>query len=129
MAEKIKAEVRKFLEEPRFAVLATLLPDGTPHQAVLWYELQGDEVLLNTQVTSQKAVNLKRSMKASICVEDGYRYATLYGEMKLVEDPQVAVADLHRLARRYTGQDAGPDLAHKKRVSLRFKVDRVQTNI
>jgi hypothetical protein len=35
-------EVGRFLEEPgRFGVLATLNPDGTPHQAVVWY--RGDE--------------------------------------------------------------------------------------
>ena len=39
--------VRAFLEEKRYCVFADIGPDGLPHQTVLWYELQGDEIMMN----------------------------------------------------------------------------------
>ena len=35
-------KARAFLEEKRFAVLATINQDGTPQLTTMWYELQGD---------------------------------------------------------------------------------------
>ena len=39
---------RAFLAEKRFAVLATISRDGLPHQTVMWYELRGDDIIMNT---------------------------------------------------------------------------------
>ena len=39
-------KVRAFLEEKRFAVLATIKRDGSPQQTVMWYELQGDQIMM-----------------------------------------------------------------------------------
>jgi predicted pyridoxine 5'-phosphate oxidase superfamily flavin-nucleotide-binding protein len=36
---QIADNVRDFLNERRFAVLATINKDGTPQQTVMWYEL------------------------------------------------------------------------------------------
>ncbi|MBF6589385.1 MAG: PPOX class F420-dependent oxidoreductase, partial [Ktedonobacterales bacterium] len=76
---RIPEHVRRFLDEPRFAVLATLSPDGTPQQTVIWYELDGDEIVMNTAEGRIKSGNLRRDPRISLCVEDGYRYVTLTG--------------------------------------------------
>ena len=49
---------RAFLNEKRFAVLATINKDGTPQQTVMWYELQGDEIMMNTAHGRLKDRNL-----------------------------------------------------------------------
>jgi hypothetical protein len=36
-------DVRKLLDEPNFAHLATLMPDGSPESAPVWVALDGDE--------------------------------------------------------------------------------------
>ena len=41
-ASNLTAEARHFLEEPRFAVIATINADGSPHQTVVWYLLRSD---------------------------------------------------------------------------------------
>ena len=46
---KIDPMVREFLEKRRFAVLATINPDGSVQQTVMWYQLQGDKVMMNTR--------------------------------------------------------------------------------
>ena len=37
---KLPEEVKRFLEQPRVAVLATVRSDGTPASTACWYELQ-----------------------------------------------------------------------------------------
>ena len=41
-------KIRDFLNEKRFASLATINSDGAPQQTVMWYELQGDRIMMNT---------------------------------------------------------------------------------
>ena len=76
-------KARAFLAETRFAVLATINPNGTPQLTTMWYELQGDEIMMNTRVGRAKEQNLRRDPRISICVEDGYRYVTLSGTARL----------------------------------------------
>ncbi len=40
--------VRAFLSAPRYAVMATINASGMPQLTAIWYELQGDQVLMNT---------------------------------------------------------------------------------
>jgi len=54
----LSERARAFLLEPRFAVLGTLRPDGSPHLTVVWYELRGDEIVFDTTTTRVKARNL-----------------------------------------------------------------------
>ncbi len=114
---------RAFLAETRFATLATINPDGTPQQTVMWYMLRGDHVLMNTKRGRHKDRNLLRDRRVSICVEDGYRYVTIAGEVELVEDPIVAQADIKALAVRYHGPERGETMARdsfaaEERVSI-----------
>jgi predicted pyridoxine 5'-phosphate oxidase superfamily flavin-nucleotide-binding protein len=55
---QIAENVRAFLEEVRFAVIATANRDGSPHQTALWYALRGDTIIMNTGVRSKKVFNL-----------------------------------------------------------------------
>ena len=38
-----------FLDDERYATIATIDPDGTPRQAVIWYTLEGDEIVINSR--------------------------------------------------------------------------------
>lgn len=83
----LSAGVREFLEQPHFAVSATISADGTPHQTVTWYMLDGDELVMSTPEGSVKHNNLLRDARLSVCVEDGFRYVTLVGSVTLAPDP------------------------------------------
>src|SRR5579859_3536525 len=114
---------RAFLSEERFAVLATINANGTPQQTVMWYELRGDTVVMNTTTTRVKGRNLARDRRLSICVADGYRFVTVAGEARLVEDQATAQEDIHQLAIRYDGEeDAARQMAdhfsQQQRVSI-----------
>ena len=109
---ELPATIRAFLEERRYCVLATVGPDGMPHQTVLWYELRGDTIMMNTARGRVKDQNLRRDPRASFCVEAGARYVTITGTCELQwEDQEAAQADIHALAVRYEGRE------HADRVS------------
>ena len=92
---------RDFLIGVHFAVVATIASDGLPHQTVMWYALEGDQLLLSTPRDSLKHRHLKRDPRLSVCVEKGYTYVTLTGSITLDEDPATARADYQRLQKRY----------------------------
>lgn len=117
---------RKFLDEVRYAVVATINPDGTPQQTVLWYELQGDTILMNTARGRLKDDNLLRDPRLSFCVEDEYRYLTIKGVATLDDNQEHAQADIARLAARYRGPNAGGSgFRNEHRVTIRLSIDHV----
>ena len=127
---QLQEKVRAFLKEPRFGVFATSKRDGTPQQSVVWYDLDGDDILMNTAVGRAKNSNLRRDSRASLCVADDYRYVTLEGTVELDDDQATAQADIRRLAIRYRGEEKGNQqadavYAKQQRVTIRFKVENV----
>jgi PPOX class probable F420-dependent enzyme len=123
--------VRRFLSEPRFAVLATINPDGTPQQTVVWYELRGDRIVLNANAPTQKLRNVRRDPRVSLCVEDGYRFVTISGSVSLIDDRETGLRDILALAHRYD-PDPQPgrwDYVHAQhRVSMHLAIEKVVTN-
>jgi PPOX class probable F420-dependent enzyme len=124
----ISRAVRAFLQERRFGVLATINRDGLPQQTAMWYELQGDEIMLNTARGRLKETNLRRDPRVSLCVEDGYTYVTVAGRVRLIDDQETAQADIARLARRYEGaEDAARQIERfrtETRVTIRLAIER-----
>ena len=107
----LSEQARTFLEEPRFASLATINPDGSVQQTVMWYAVRDDHILMNTARGRKKDRNMLRDQRISICVEDGYRYVSVGGVVTLVEDQDRAQSDIHSLAVRYHGQARGDEMA------------------
>ena len=122
--------IREFLEEPNFAVLATLNADGTPQQTILWYYVEGDTLVMNTAAGRVKDRNLRRDPRISVCVVNGAQAVTIRGVAELDDDQSVAQADIRRMAVRYNGpsvaeeQSAG-QFMREHRISIRLKMQHV----
>jgi PPOX class probable F420-dependent enzyme len=100
------------LEEPgRFGVLATVNPDGTPHQCVVWYRVTDGAILMNSAAGRRWPANLDRDPRASLIVEDEYRYVVVRGSVEVIDDPARALADISSLAREYHRDD--PETAER----------------
>ena len=128
----LSEQVRAFLEEPRFAVLATVNPDGTAQQTVMWYKLDGDRIVMNTARGRWKDHNLRRDRRVSLCIEDGYRFVTISGVVELDDDQATAQADIAALAARYKSPDEAAAMirdgfSKQHRITLRLPIERVQT--
>ena len=118
----ISDDVRAFLEQPRFAVMATINSSGTPQLTVMWYALAADgadDILLNCTRGLLKERNLRRDPRMSLCIEDGARYVTIEGRAEVNE----------LIAPRYVGQRLGSRrwevIKDSDRIGIRMRVERV----
>jgi len=96
----------EFVSAPRFGTIATVNQDGTPHQAVVWYAVLDDgDVLVNSRAGRRWPTNLLREPRASLLVQDEYRWVSIRGEVAVEDDPDTAQGDIARLARLYKPAD------------------------
>lgn len=105
---ELDASTRDFLEAPgRFATIATIDPDGSPLQAVVWYRLLDDgSILINSLVGRRWPENLLRDPRMSLTVEHGYDYVSMRGEVEVLHKGAPAVDDILALAAMYhTGEE------------------------
>jgi len=119
-------DIRGFLAAPRFTTIATLDPDGSPHQAVVWYALDGDTLLVNSRVERHWPSNLERDSRVSFAIydsEEPYHFVGLKGRAQRLHEDEAATSDIMALARRY-GRD--PERYQgQARVTYRILVDAV----
>jgi PPOX class probable F420-dependent enzyme len=130
MPRQLTAQARRFLEEQRFAVLATINADGTPQQSPVWYELQGDEIMMNTRRGRLKDRNLRRDPRCSVCVEGEYDWITIRGIARLIDDPATAQADIHHLSvinhgPEIAAQQMTDQFSREERVTIRLSIEHV----
>jgi PPOX class probable F420-dependent enzyme len=106
MSVRIRGWARELLERPGvFGTLATLEPDGSPLQAVVWFGLRGDDVLVNSAVGRRWPTNLLRDPRCSLVVEQGYEWVGIRGRAEALHDPAEAQSDIAALARHYHADD------------------------
>jgi PPOX class probable F420-dependent enzyme len=122
---------RKFLEEKRFAVVGSRNPDGSPHLAVMWYLIDGVDIVVNSAQGRIKDRNLAADPRMSVLVEDGYRWIRIDGRAVIEHDQKIAHADIRRLATRYYEDERKVDEAVKNnfgkqhRITYRLPIRRV----
>lgn len=126
-------KVKELLRQRRFAVLATINADGTPQQTVMWYDLRGDRIMMNTRVGRIKERNLKADPRVSFCIEDEYDYLTLTGRVELDYDRERSQADIRALAVRYNGeakaeQQMRDSFSKQDRVTIYMTIESVDAN-
>lgn len=130
MARALSAKARALLQERRFAVLGTINKDGSPQLTTMWYLLDGDMILMNTKAGRTKEQNMRRDPRISVCIEDGYSYVTISGTVEMIDDPQIAQRDIHRLAVRYDGEESArrqmeEQFSKETRVTLHLKLEHI----
>jgi PPOX class probable F420-dependent enzyme len=122
---------RTFLEEKRFAVIGTKSPDGSPHLAVMWYLLEGDDIVVNSAQGRVKDRNLAADPRISVLVADDYRWIRVDGRAQIEHDQTIAHADIRRLAARYYEDDRKVEESVKNnfskqhRITYRLRIRRV----
>lgn len=135
MAVELSEKARVYLQELRFAILATINQDGTPQLTTMWYLLEDDgTITMNTKVGRAKERNLRRDPRLSICIENGYDFLTINGTVDLIDDPEIAQRDIYRLSARYHGeakarQQMQTQFSQEKRVTLRLKPEHIIEHI
>lgn len=131
--------IRDFIAATRFTSIATLDPGGAPRQAVVWYRLDGDEIVLNSAVGRRWPANLVRDGRISLTVldaDDGYRWVGLTGQATPVTDQATAQADIAEMARRYHADDPAEAerliatrFTQQERISFRVRIDGLHDHL
>jgi PPOX class probable F420-dependent enzyme len=105
----LSTTIRALLDQPAFAKLATLRPDGAPQVTVMWYRRDGDTLRMIAPAHAAKVRNLARDPRVSVVVDDpdsDYRYVELRGRAEIVRDDGAARVELRRIATRYIAERA-----------------------
>ena len=68
MPATLSEGVKKLFQGPNFAHLATLMPDGSPQVTVVWVDLDGDRILVNTAEGRIKPRNVRRDPRVAISI-------------------------------------------------------------
>ena len=100
--------VRNLAEGPNFAALTTLLPDGQPQTHVMWVGVDGEHLIINTEVHRQKFRNIERDPRVTVAIWEAgnpYSFAEVRGRVVATTTGPEALANINELSRKYTGSD------------------------
>jgi PPOX class probable F420-dependent enzyme len=121
---KLSDKTKRLIEGKNFAFLATILPDGSPHVAPVWIDLEGDTILVNTAVGRAKQRNVTRDPRVALSLADQnnmYDKVVIRGRVRS-QTLEGADAHIDKLAKKYIGKDKYPWRApEEKRIILRIE--------
>ena len=108
-AGELTNELRSFLGERRYAVLATHDPDGGIRLTPIWFLFENDRFYFASSSRSRKVQNLERSFSASVVVdarEPGReRWVSALGEVEILRDRKAQSINA-RIRQRYLAPKA-----------------------
>ncbi len=68
-----------------FLYLATIMPDGSPQVTPVWFNTNGEFILINTARKRVKDRNMRVRSQVALCIQDPsnpYRYLQIHGKVK-----------------------------------------------
>jgi nitroimidazol reductase NimA-like FMN-containing flavoprotein (pyridoxamine 5'-phosphate oxidase superfamily) len=89
MTTQIPDDVRTLLDSCPVGVLGTSKSDGSPRLATVVFVLDGDRVLISSEVTAGKVRDVRRTGEAALCVHGlapPYPSLALHGPARLLVD-------------------------------------------
>lgn len=99
-------DIRRLIDAPNFAALATLMPDGSPKVEPVWLGREGDRILIATDSRGVKGRNLERDKRVALSVTDyanPYEQALIRGRVVETRDDNDLVV-LDALSKQYLGK-------------------------
>lgn len=105
---QLNESVRRLLDEPNVAVLATINADGSPQTSAVWVDRDGEELVISSARGRRKDRNIQRDPRVSLSVfdrNDPEQYAEIRGLATVTEDAGRALAV--RMGEKYEGPGGG----------------------
>lgn len=106
----IPEKYQDILGKKAFAQLATIMPDGTPHVSPVWFEYDGQNIVINTAKGRVKDRNMRRDPRVGLDILDPdnpYRHVSIRGRViEITENGADELID--KLAKKYINQDRYP---------------------
>jgi PPOX class probable F420-dependent enzyme len=125
---ELQQDYRDFLDNPYYAVVTTLRPDGSPHNTVVWVDIdEHGDLGFNTSIGRAKERHLRNDPRVAVMVVDpanAYHWVAVSGTGELTTEGGDAHID--RLSNKYLGKDYPYRRPGEQRVSVRVKADRIE---
>ncbi|MCZ6828428.1 MAG: TIGR03618 family F420-dependent PPOX class oxidoreductase [Gammaproteobacteria bacterium] len=105
MAKELNDDVKRLLDGPNFAHLATLMADGSPKVEPTWISRDGNLVLIATDSRGIKGQNIARDSRVALSVtsfDDPYEQVLIRGVVIETRDDN-GLEVLDSLSRQYIG--------------------------
>ncbi len=94
-------------EKRTFAFLATVMADGSPQVTPVWFDMEGEELRVNTARGRVKDINMSVRPSVALAImdpDDPYRYIQVRGCV-VGSTEEGAKEHIDSLARKYLGED------------------------
>jgi PPOX class probable F420-dependent enzyme len=117
----LQPDVRRMAQEPNFAAVATLMPDGSIQNQPIWVTCDDEHILLNTEVHRQKYKNVLRDPRITVCIWDRanpYAYVEVRGRVTETRTGPEARQMIDALSLKYNGRPYPPEAIRSERVIL-----------
>jgi PPOX class probable F420-dependent enzyme len=116
-------------EAQAFLFLATTMNDGSPQVTPVWFNTDGEYLLINSAKGRTKDRNMRARPRVAVAIMDPkntYRYIQLRGEVVEITE-KGARKHINALAKKYMGKDVYPGPPDETRVTYKIKIDK--TNV
>jgi PPOX class probable F420-dependent enzyme len=93
-------------ETKAYLYLATLMPDGSPQLTVVWFDTDGENILINTAEGRVKDRNMKARPKVALVIQDPtnpLRFVQIRGEV-IGHTTEGGDAHINKLSLKYDGE-------------------------
>ncbi len=118
---KLLPGTRTLAEGKNFAAISTVLPSGLIQSQIVWVDVDGDRLVVNTEVHRAKFRNIERDDRVTLLIRDEtdpHHYAEVRGHASETRTGPDARANIDALAQKYTGEDYPRDNIKSERVMI-----------
>lgn len=116
-------------EAQAFLFLATIMDDGSPQVTPVWFNMDGEYLLINSAKGRTKDRNMRARPRVAVAImdpKDPYRYIQLRGNVvKITEEG--ARDHINALAKKYTDADVFPGPPDETRVIYKIEIRKANT--
>jgi len=102
-----QSQRREFVEKHRTCIFGFQRKHGPPSMSVVYYVVDGDDLLISTMAERAKAKAIRRTREAAVCVLDEkwpLTYLQIYGPAAVEDDLQTTVDVMMKVAAIMSGQ-------------------------
>jgi PPOX class probable F420-dependent enzyme len=120
-------ERRQFVRDHRTCVFSYERKKGPPSMSIVYYVMDGDDMLVSTMADRAKARAVERNPQVSLCVLDEswpVTYLVVYGEARVETDPDAIVDLMMKVGELMSGEKI-PDAARPGVKAMAEKEKRV----
>jgi PPOX class probable F420-dependent enzyme len=118
-------------EKKAFLYLATIMPDTSPQLTPIWFNTDGEFILINSAEGRIKDRNMRARPRVALCIQDPanpYRYLQIRG--KVVEFTSEGADDhIDALTFKYRGMSKYPSRQPgEQRVMYKIQIEKVDAH-